>query len=65
MSISPAAGRLQMVGQASERAASRTAMKVFWTCTAFVWGGVGVCAVLFSWTSSRAPRLGSTRLASG
>jgi hypothetical protein len=47
MSISEAAGRLQMVGQASERVASRSTLKVFWTCTALVWGGVGVCAVLF------------------
>ena len=47
MSISAVAGKLQMVGQASERVASRSTMKVFWTCTALVWGGVGVCAVLF------------------
>ena len=47
MSISAAAGKLQMVGQASERVASRSTIKVFWTCTAVVWGGVGVCAVLF------------------
>jgi len=47
MSISTAAGKLQMVGQASARAASRSTIKVFWTCTALVWGGVGVCAVLF------------------
>ncbi|MBW2588819.1 MAG: hypothetical protein JRD92_18070 [Deltaproteobacteria bacterium] len=47
MSISAAAGRLQMVGQASERVASRSTIKVFWTCTALVWGGVGVCAAMF------------------
>jgi hypothetical protein len=47
MSISRAAGKLQMVGQASERVASRSTIKVFWTCTAVVWGGVGVCAALF------------------
>ncbi len=47
MSISAVAGKLQMVGQASERVASRSTMKVFWTCTALIWGGVGVGAVLF------------------
>ena len=47
MSISAAAGQLQMVGQAGERVASRSTIKVFWTCTALVWGGVGVNAVLF------------------
>ena len=47
MSMSAAADKLQMVGQASERVASRSTIKVFWTCTALVWGGVGVCAVLF------------------
>jgi hypothetical protein len=36
-----------MVGPASERVASRSTTRVFWTCTALVWGGVGVCAVLF------------------
>ena len=36
-----------MVGQASERVASRSTMKVFWICTAVVWGSVGVCAALF------------------
>lgn len=47
MSISEAAGTLQMVGQAGERVASRSTIKVFWTCTGLVWGGVGVCAALF------------------
>ena len=47
MSISAAAGKLQMLGQASERLASPSTIKVFWTCTALVWGGVGVCAALF------------------
>jgi hypothetical protein len=47
MSISGAADKLQMVGPASERVASRSTIKVFWTCTALVWGGVGVNAVLF------------------
>ena len=47
MSISAAAGKLQMVGQASERVASRNTMNVFWTFTGVVWGGVGICAVLF------------------
>ena len=47
MSISAAATKLQMVGPATERLASRSTMKVFWTCTALVWGGVGVCAALF------------------
>jgi hypothetical protein len=47
MSISAAAGKMRMVGPASERVASRRTMKVFWTCTALVWGGVGVCAALF------------------
>ena len=35
------------VGVISERATSRTTLQVFWTCTALVWGGVGVCAALF------------------
>ena len=47
MSISAAASKLQMVGKGSERVASRSTIKVFWTCTAVVWGGVGVCAALF------------------
>ncbi|MBT8450323.1 MAG: hypothetical protein KJO40_00010 [Deltaproteobacteria bacterium] len=47
MSTSAAANKLQMTGPASERLASRSTMKVFWTCTALVWGGVGVCAALF------------------
>jgi hypothetical protein len=47
MSISEAASKLQMVGPASARVASRSTMKVFWTCTALVWSGVGVCAALF------------------
>ncbi len=47
MSVSAAAEKLQMVGPASERAASRSTIKVFWTCTGLVWGGVGVCAALF------------------
>ena len=36
-----------MVGRAAERSASPSTIGVFWTCTALVWGGVGVCAVLF------------------
>ncbi len=47
MSISTAARKLQMVGPASKRVASKSTMKIFSACTAFVWGGVGVCAVLF------------------
>jgi hypothetical protein len=47
MSISTAASKLQMVGPASKRVAFPGTMKVFWTCTAIVWGGVGVCAALF------------------
>jgi hypothetical protein len=47
MSISATTDKQQRVGQASEREASRSTIKVFWTCTALVWGGVGVCAVLF------------------
>jgi hypothetical protein len=47
MSVSAAAARLQTVGQVSERAASASTIKVFWACTALVWGGVGVCASLF------------------
>jgi len=47
MSISAAASKLQMVGPAPERAASSSTIKVFWTCTALIWGGVGVCATLF------------------
>ena len=47
MSISAAVDKLQMVGPASERVASRSTTKMFWTLTAIVWGGVGVCAALF------------------
>jgi hypothetical protein len=47
MSISAAAGKLQMLGPASERVASRSTTTIFWTLTALVWGGVGVCAALF------------------
>ena len=47
MNISAAAGKLQMVGPASERVASPRMVRLFWTCTALVWGGVGVCAALF------------------
>ncbi|MGB5286136.1 MAG: hypothetical protein WBN29_16615, partial [Polyangiales bacterium] len=47
MSLSAAAGKLQMLGPASERVASRSTTMVFWTLTALVWGGVGVCAALF------------------
>ncbi|NNE19468.1 MAG: hypothetical protein HKN10_13410 [Myxococcales bacterium] len=47
MSISTATSKLQMVGPACERTASLGTIKLFWTCTAFVWGGVGVCAALF------------------
>jgi hypothetical protein len=47
MSISAAADKLKMLGPASERVASRSTTKMFWTLTAIVWGGVGVCAVLF------------------
>ena len=36
-----------MVGQTTARAASRSTIRVFWTCTGLVWGGVGVCALLF------------------
>lgn len=39
--------RLHMVGPASRRAASPSTIKVFWVCTALVWGGVGVSAALF------------------
>lgn len=39
--------RLHMVGPAIERAASPSTIKVFWACTALVWGGVGVSAALF------------------
>jgi len=47
MSISAAADKLKMLGPASERVALRSTTKMFWTLTAIVWGGVGVCAVLF------------------
>ena len=47
MSTSAAASKLQMVGPASERVASRSTTRMFWTLTALVWGGVGVNAVLF------------------
>jgi len=47
MNISAAVGTEQMAGPASERIASRSTIKVFWTCTALVWAGVGVCAGLF------------------
>jgi hypothetical protein len=47
MGVSAVAEKLQMVGPAPERAASSSTIKVFWTCTAVVWGGVGVCAALF------------------
>ena len=47
MSISAAADKLKMLGPASERVASRSTTKMFWTLTTIVWGGVGVCAVLF------------------
>lgn len=42
MSTSAAAGKLRMVGPASERVASRSLVRLFWTSTALVWGGVGV-----------------------
>ena len=47
MSISTAAGETRTTRRARERVASRSTMKVFWACTALVWGGVGVCAALF------------------
>jgi len=47
MSISATKSKANNFEQASERAASRSTIKVFWTCTATVWGGVGVCAALF------------------
>jgi hypothetical protein len=47
MSISATAGKLQTMGRASARAASPGTIKVFWACTALVWGGVGVSATLF------------------
>ncbi len=47
MRISATAASPQEVARASERVASRSTIKVFWTCTALVWGGVGVCAGLF------------------
>jgi hypothetical protein len=37
----------QMVGQPVERSLSRSARKLFLLWTAFWWGGVGVCALLF------------------
>ncbi|MBW2719863.1 MAG: hypothetical protein JRD94_15355, partial [Deltaproteobacteria bacterium] len=65
MSISTAASRLQMAGPAGERIASRSTIKVFWTCTALVWAGVGVCAGLFyvgvlEFTTSASSHLGAT-----
>ena len=47
MSISAAAGKVNIVGQVPERAASQSTVKAFWTITALVWAGVGVCAALF------------------
>ena len=47
MNTSAAARSLQMLGQAAERSATASTLKVFWTITAVVWGGVGVCAALF------------------
>ena len=47
MSESMAAAQLPMVGVAAERPASASTLKVFWTVTAIVWGGVGICAALF------------------
>jgi hypothetical protein len=47
MGISATANELQAVGQAVARTASRSTIRVFWSCTALVWGGVGVCALLF------------------
>jgi hypothetical protein len=47
MSISATADKVQMVGKAAARVASRSTIGVFWTCTVVVWGGVGVCAGLF------------------
>ncbi len=46
-SISAAPAGTRTVGQITERAATPSTIKTFWTCTALVWGGVGVCAVLF------------------
>lgn len=47
MSIAEAASKLQMTGPGPARTASTATLKAFWSCTALVWGGVGVCAVLF------------------
>ncbi len=47
MSISAAASALRTVEPASERSASHFTLRVFWSCTAVVWGGVGICAGLF------------------
>jgi len=47
MNVSVTARKPHNVEQASARAASRSTIEVFWTCTVIVWGGVGVCAALF------------------
>jgi len=39
MSISEVADGRRVLAEASERAASQSTIKVFWTCTALVWGG--------------------------
>ena len=47
MRDSMAATGLPMAGVAAERPASASTLKAFWTVTAIVWGGVGICAALF------------------
>ena len=47
MSISATASRWQMIGPATRSVASASTLRVFWTCTALIWGGVGICAALF------------------
>lgn len=37
----------QMTGPATSSVASASTLRTFWTCTALVWGGVGLCAALF------------------
>jgi hypothetical protein len=44
---SATAHELQTPGPAIARAASRATISTFWACTVLVWGGVGVCALLF------------------
>ncbi len=47
MSVSAAVSKNETMGLAPARAASRATLTAFWTITALVWGGVGVCAALF------------------